>query len=168
MSNLFYDWTAFCKRISIKAPVQAVYDAWAIPAQLEKWFLRQAVFTTPDHGRRAPHSHIQPGDGYQWRWWGYSDAVAESGQVLAANGSDALQFTFTAGCVVSVSINSEAGETIVELWQENIPEEELAKADLHLSCSVGWSFYLTNLKSVLEGGLDLRNKNEKLANLVNS
>jgi hypothetical protein len=32
----------------------------------------------------------------------------------------------------------------------------------------GWTFYLANLKSVLEGGLDLRNKNARLQRLVNA
>lgn len=37
-----------------------------------------------------------------------------------------------------------------------------------LGCSNGWTFYLTNLKSVYEGGLDLRNKDEKLSAMINN
>jgi hypothetical protein len=32
----------------------------------------------------------------------------------------------------------------------------------------GWVFYLANLKSFPEGGIDLRNKNEKLKSVINS
>lgn len=32
----------------------------------------------------------------------------------------------------------------------------------------GWTFYLTNLKSILEGGFNLRNKNNKLGDVVNT
>jgi len=54
------------------------------------------------------------------------------------------------------------------LWQENIPTDEKAKVSWHLGCATGWTFYLTNLKSILEGGLDLRNKDELLTNVVNA
>jgi hypothetical protein len=31
-----------------------------------------------------------------------------------------------------------------------------------VQCQLGWTFYLANLKSVIEGGVDLRNKNVDL------
>lgn len=37
-----------------------------------------------------------------------------------------------------------------------------------LSCKTGWTSYLANLKSVLEGGIDPRNKNEQLKAVINS
>jgi hypothetical protein len=37
-----------------------------------------------------------------------------------------------------------------------------------VGCGEGWTFYLTNLKSILEGGVDLRNKEMKLKNVINS
>jgi hypothetical protein len=37
-----------------------------------------------------------------------------------------------------------------------------------MGCLGGWTFYLANLKSYLEGGVDLRNKNLALNNMVNS
>jgi hypothetical protein len=30
----------------------------------------------------------------------------------------------------------------------------------------GWSFFMVNLKSILENGYDLRNKNEELKNVI--
>jgi len=57
---------------------------------------------------------------------------------------------------------------VVELWQENIPGDEDSKVNLHMGCTKGWTFYLTNLKSILEGGIDLRNKNISLKNVVNA
>ena len=58
------------------------------------------------------------------------------------------------------------GETVVELTQSRIPEDE--NRGIYVDCSYGWTFYLANLKSVLEGGIDLRNKNVDIQNVVNS
>jgi hypothetical protein len=60
------------------------------------------------------------------------------------------------------------GENIVELLQENIPTDEQGMHSWHLGCKTGSTFYLANLKSVLEGGIDLRNKSEKLQRVINS
>jgi len=57
---------------------------------------------------------------------------------------------------------------IVELVQENIPDDDQGRLYYHLVCKTGWTFYLDNLKSLLEGGIDLRNKNANLANVINS
>jgi len=36
-----------------------------------------------------------------------------------------------------------------------------------LGCASGWAFYLVNLKSIYEGGLDLRNKTPALKHMLN-
>jgi uncharacterized protein YndB with AHSA1/START domain len=162
------DWSKFCIRINTKATIQQVYDSWTTQAALEKWFLRKAEFTQPDKTIRNRNSPIQKDDTYEWMWFGYSDDVAERGKILEVNGSDSLQFTFASQCIVTVKINSEEGETIVELCQENIPADENPKTNLYVGCGQGWTFYFANLKSLLEGGIDLRNKNEKLTALINA
>lgn len=40
--------------------------------------------------------------------------------------------------------------------------------NLLVGCGEGWVFYLANLKSILEGGIDLRNKNDAIRNVLNS
>ena len=57
---------------------------------------------------------------------------------------------------------------IVELTQKNIPTDDNSKQHIRLGCHTGWSFYLVNLKSVYEGGLDLRNKETKLKVMMNN
>jgi hypothetical protein len=56
----------------------------------------------------------------------------------------------------------------VELVQENIPDDESGKLTWHVGCKTGWTFYLANMKSLYEGGIDLRNKNENLQQVLNS
>lgn len=163
-----YRWSKFIKRITVKAEPAEIYKAWATPAGLEKWFLRKAAFTTDDGGICEKESYIQKDDTYEWLWHGYPDFTLEKGKILEANGKDFLQFTFTGGCIVSISVKAEEDEIIVELTQENIPDDKNPKTNLYVACGEGWTFYLTNLKSVLEGGIDLRNKNADIKSVVNS
>ncbi len=39
------NWKQFTRRIPIKAPAKAIYDAWTTQQGLESWFLRMAAFT---------------------------------------------------------------------------------------------------------------------------
>jgi hypothetical protein len=130
--------------------------------------LRVAEFTKPDGTVRSAEAAFQKDDRYRWLWHGYDDTTVERGVIEEANGRDSLRFTFAGSCLVSVNITLEEGLTIVELRQENIPLDEISRVNYHLGCITGWTFYLANLKSILEGGIDLRNKNEKLHKLVNS
>ena len=159
------DWTAFDKRVSIKASKEILFNSWTIQDNLEKWFLSQAQFYTKDKEKRDRNSQIEIGDTYEWMWHG-SDNVGE-GKVLANNGKDYLEFTFL-GCVVSVEIKTEDDENVVEIIQKEIPIDEESRMNLFVGCSRGWTFYGSNLKSILEGGIDLRNKNKKLANVINT
>ena len=163
-----YDWTRFCKRIDVNSPADIIYITLATQAGLESWFLRTAEFTAPDEVIRRKNEFIKKDDTYRWLWFGYNDETEERGTVLEANGTDLIKFTFSGTCTVTITVKPEQGTTIVELWQENIPTDDKSKSSWHLGCATGWTFYLANLKSVLEGGLDLRNKNEELKRVVNS
>ena len=79
-----------------------------------------------------------------------------------------LVFTFATQMKVRIKIKTEEGENLVELEQYDIPVDEKGKTNFHIGCMEGWVFYLANLKSIVEGGIDLRNKNEKLKKVINS
>jgi len=162
------DWSQFMLRIPVNASIQEIYDRWTSPGGLESFFLRQALFTTAEGTEKSGGQKIAPGDTYQWRWFGFPDDVTETGIVLAANGKDFLQFTFGKAGTVSVSARTMEGATIIELRQEDIPTDEDAKFNYHIGCQGGWLFYLVNLKSLMEGGIDLRNRDEKLTEVINS
>lgn len=57
---------------------------------------------------------------------------------------------------------------IVQLTQKNIATDDPSKKGIRLGCESGWSFFLVNLKSVYEGGIDLRNKNTELKGMLNN
>ena len=160
------DWSKFTRRITVNAPARVIYEAWAVPSRIESWFLRSAEYVAFDGRTRDRDQPVETGDAYLWRWHGYLDDVSEGGRVVEANGKDRFVFTFTSDCVVAVDIREENGETVVELTQSNIPEDK--DRGIYIDCGYGWAFYLGNLKSVLEGGVDLRNKNTAIKNVINS
>ena len=81
---------------------------------------------------------------------------------------DFFKFSFGKAGNCTVRIFKEQEETIVELLQDNIPDDEQGKQFWHVGCKTGWTFYLANMKSLYENGIDLRNKNEKLQQMLNS
>ena len=152
------NWTKFTITADFDTDVRKVYQAWTTPVGLESWFLRKANFYAIAGRLREPHESILKEDVYEWCWHGFDDSAVERGQVLEVNSIDFLKFTFSGGSVVSVSLSCKNGLTIVELTQENIPEESDPSKNLFVQCQLGWTFYLANLKSIMEGGIDLRNK----------
>jgi len=151
-------WSSFKVTGDYNTDVRSLYEAWATPAGLEKWFLRKADFYAIAGRLREPEEFILKEDTYEWNWHGWDDSTCEKGEILEANGADMIKFTFANDNMVTVQISSRNGVSIVELTQENIALEEDPSKNLFVQCQVGWTFYFANLKSVLEGGIDLRNK----------
>jgi len=151
-------WSSFKLTGDYNTDIRSLYEAWATPAGLEKWFLRKADFYAIAGRLRDPDEFIMKEDTYEWYWHGWDDSTCEKGEILEANGTDLVKFTFAKDNIVTVQISSRNGVSIVELTQENIALEEDPTKNLFVQCQVGWTFYFANLKSVLEGGVDLRNK----------
>lgn len=151
-------WTSFKVIGDYNTDIRSLYESWTTTEGLEKWFLRQADFFTVLGRKREAEEFILKEDTYEWYWHGFGDEAVEKGEILEANGTDTVKFTFSGGSIVTVTMYSRNGVSIIELLQENIPIENDPSKNLYVQCQLGWTFYLTNLKSVIEGGLDLRNK----------
>jgi uncharacterized protein YndB with AHSA1/START domain len=163
-----FNWGRFVTRININAPIEKIYQSWATRAGIEAWFLRLSEYRKADGSLRENDEPVETTDTYRWRWHGWPDDTTETGTILKCNGTDCFSFSFGNAGNCTVTIKKEQGETIVELLQEDIPDTEEGRHQWHLGCKTGWTFYLANLKSLLEGGIDLRNKNEKLNQVINS
>ena len=161
-----FDWTQFSKRIFINADIKSVYSAWTKSDELEKWFLSKAVFISKEGKEIPPTEHVSSESNYRWNW--FAQNYYEEGIVNHVNGIDFLEFTFAGSCNVQVTLSKVKDQTLVELIQTEIPLDDRSKENIRLGCAFGWAFYLLNLKSVLEGGLDLRNKDTTLIGVVNN
>jgi len=161
-----FDWSKFTISIAIKAKLADIYDAWTKASEMEKWFLSDASFTDENAVLLDKKQHTLKGDRYRWIWYLHHDV--ETGTITEANGLDYFQFTFAGACLVDIKLYEEFEYTMVELTQMNIPADENSKINIRLGCHNGWSFYLINLKSVYEGGLDLRNKDNRFKPMLNN
>jgi len=163
-----FSWDRFVVRIPVKASPKDLYKAWSTKKGIEHWFLRLSDYKRADGTARGPNEDVAKGDTYRWLWHGWADDTVETGTILDCNGKDQLKFGFGKAGNCTVNIKMEEGETIVELIQEDIPTDEKGMQYYHLGCKTGWTFYLANLKSLMEGGIDLRNRNENLKNVISS
>lgn len=164
-----FDWQRFSVRINIKnTSAEKLYRAWATRSGIEFWFLRMSEYKQADGRLRADDELVQTGDTYTWRWHGWSDATTETGEILDCNGKDFFKFKFGNAGNCTIKIYEEEGESIVDLMQDEIPTDDAAKASWHIGCKTGWTFYLANMKSLFEGGIDLRNRNEQLQNVISA
>ena len=156
-----YDWTKFKKQVFIHADPEAVFDVWAKPSEIVKWFIARAEYTSPDGRIRLDNETVQAGDSYYWRWHQDLDI---KGEILRVVDGSLFQFTFgdketgsNEKIIVTVKVTQiEPGTTLLELSQDNMADTPEAHSGWHLSCNLGWSFFMTNLKALLEHGVDLR------------
>jgi hypothetical protein len=151
-------WNRFEVQLPVRAGMQQLYDAWTTRSGIEKWFLRSSVFISPEGKQRHADERAGQGDTYTWMWHGYDDKVKEQRTILQANGKDFLQFEFSGDCLVTVKLKEEKDYVRVMLTQERIPADDNPATNLFVGCQIGWSFYMVNLKSIMEGGIDLRTK----------
>jgi uncharacterized protein YndB with AHSA1/START domain len=163
-----YHWNHFTKRVTIKAPIFSLYAAWASKTGLESWFLREAIITKADGSLREPDELFEAGDSFEWRWHGYDDTTVDRGRIISANGKDELSFTFSGKNELTVNFQIESGEIVCSIEQQMQQDTEAEKRYFYIECGLGWTFYLANLKSVFEGGNDLRNRNVGIQKLINA
>ena len=161
-----FNWEQFTKRIFINTDLKSVYDAWTKSEELEKWFLSKASFRLMNGEAVSPSTNVSSDCRYTWNW--FAQNHHEDGTVILANGIDSIEFTFAGNCKVHVQLSEQNAQILVELTQSAIPLDDNSKQSIRLGCAFGWTFYLLNLKSVLEGGLDLRNKDTQLVGVVNN
>ena len=159
-------WSEFKLRVNIRTDIRRAFECFTTPGGLESWFLRQATFENAAGDVRGKDEPVQEGDTYVFYWHGYPDTAVEKGKVLSNNGENRFTFTFSHNCPVTISIYPECGETIVELVESNLPTDEATMMRHYVGDSKGWIFYLTNLKSVLETGYDLRNRKVELTDVI--
>jgi uncharacterized protein YndB with AHSA1/START domain len=150
-------------RVYVNAPMDRIYKSWATVAGLERWFAARARMLSPegrDLGREGP---AEEGGRYSWQW---ADGTREDGTFIEVDNSTLLKFTYGRDVLVTVKLMLTSKGVLVDAHQhaQRSDAENLALA---LDDSNGWTFYLANLKSVLEHGADLREARPDVEGLVN-
>lgn len=148
MTRLFsYDWTQFKQRVFIRAKREKVYRAWTDEREIVKWFCEKAAIEPRKGGR------------LYFEWLG-NDKLDST--VITARKPSKFVFPFGGKSVeVAISLSAVKGGTVVQLHQYNMTTSPRMKVNMHMGCKEGWAFFLANLKSWLEHGVDLRDHNPK-------
>lgn len=157
-------WKRLVMKIDVNASLEALYAAFATAEGAMGWMAMELVLINDQGNELDPGTAASTGDRFLSRW---HTGHTEEGEYLEANGTDHLHYTFGEGIEVRVTLEAmEDGSTMVTLeqTQDRTDEENLA---IMLGFKEGWAFYLANLKSVLEGGLDLRNYTHDIDHRVN-
>jgi len=152
-----YDWTQFRVSMIYRAPLPAVFGAWATPAGLESFFIAEGDHRGPDAKRRAGGEIVTRGDTYHWRWL---HGIDLPGEVLAVEPDRSVAYTFGSDMRIDVSFAERSGAIEVCVHQTGCATEDPDRAWQHLNCRSCWVYFLTNLKSVLEHGIDLRDRDQ--------
>lgn len=154
MEKLSFD--TFTKKIHIKSSLEKLYKCWASKEGIESWFLRNAEFISSEGKTKNANEFIQVGDKYIWKWYNWNGQ--ETGEILEANGTNYIQFSFAEVSKVSVTLEEKENAVLLTLKQFEIPLDEESKMNIYNGCSCGWTFWLANLKAYLEHGILLNEK----------
>jgi hypothetical protein len=134
------------------ASLEDVFLRFATAAGMESFYVRSARFTSPDGSVRGADEVVQEGDTYEFD---YVHDFAHGGEILKVVENSEVSFTFGV-CTVSIRFRAVDGATEVALHQTDCPLEDPERAWMHLNCRSCWIYFMTNLRSVLAGGPDIR------------
>jgi len=147
-------WSSFTRRIFINKDVHTVYSAWSKSAELEKWFFKSAEYCE-DEKAIDKTAYVQRGHTCKWQWHGWPHI--HTGTILEAKLNEILKFDFNPGgnvCIHFIPISEQRMELVLE--QTDIPHgKEDDIKHFYYGCSLGWSFWMLNLKAFLEHGIVL-------------
>jgi uncharacterized protein YndB with AHSA1/START domain len=119
---------------TINAPVEDVYDAWAKPSKLNKWFTTGAKQTFREGGK-------------------YSNNDKDKGEFRKIVKNKRIRFTWEnekhcPGTIVQVSFDKKGKDkTTITVQHEKLPDRK-GRDDM----KTGWSWAMDSLKSWLEKG----------------
>ncbi len=128
------------------ASPERVFAALTDPAQLVTWFLSNAQVNP------------KKGGSYTFDWLGGYHMTGkvqgfEEGRAVAYSWHDELPKGGTATTLASFKVSKKGDGTLLALRHTGFTDPE------HFAeCSSRWGYYLTNLKSVLDHGTDLRSE----------
>jgi len=164
MTEKNFDYNSFSHVIYINKIPDYVFRYIATASGITKWFIGKAEYFYGDSGIRLGDDYAQKGDSFLWKW--LNKDLELKGMVIECIKIKEFAFTFSPLFKVTINLAQETGRTRITLKQEY--QESAVRDDFNfINCCVCWVFFLTNLKSVIEHGIDLREKDFKDEMLIN-
>jgi hypothetical protein len=134
------------------APIGDVFERFSTSGGLESFYVKSARILGPDGQPRDDDERFVAGDTYDFQ---YVHNFGHDGEILAIETDTLVSFTFGV-CQVDIHFREIDGATEVDLHQTGCPLEDPDRAWMHLNCRSCWIYFMTNLRSVLAGGPDVR------------
>lgn len=164
MTKESFNLNEFRHSIYLNAALEEVYTIAASAAGICKWFMGRAVYTEPDGRELGSSENAYEGCSFCWKW--LEKDLEIDGRVLKSERNNKFSFTFGKSFEVSFILENSGGRILFTLHQKYAADAE--KNDFaQINCCTCWVFFLTNLKSVIENGIDLRETAVKDDTLVN-
>lgn len=164
MTENSFNMDSFHHSIYLNKPVNEVYKYAATANGFTKWFIGEAEFISAGGKNRGKDELVSEGDKYTFKWLAKDYSV--TGEVQQVSENSSIRFTFGSSFIVTITVKEDTGRTLFTLKQEY--NSSAAKNDFaHINCCVCWGFFVTNLKSVIEYGNDLRETLADSEELVN-
>ena len=154
-----YSWAQFNISYYYPAPIEVVFSKWATCSGLESFFIQKISLSALNGERRLPNQIFQASDNYEWTW---RHGFSLKGKIIEVEKNKFLAFSF-GNMKISIYFKSRGAKTLVHLVQNQINEDEAGKVMGHLNCRSCWVFFMTNLKSILLNGTDLRDDEPAIA-----
>jgi len=164
MGQESFNWESFKRCIIVSSDIESVYELIATSEGITQWFIGEAIYRTAHGDVRKKNELIEKDDTYYWKW--FHKDLELTGNVIDSNGRDFVKFTFGDAGTVSFSMKDYNDRVLIELIQEVYPGKTYDKF-AHINCYVCWSFFLINLKSVVETEFDLRETEAGFDSLAN-
>jgi uncharacterized protein YndB with AHSA1/START domain len=148
------DWTQFKLHVSIDAEPCRVLESWITAAGMESFFVEMMQITSPESTLREGGEQARAGDHFIWRW---DSGRCITGEYLAVSPESEAVFTFGES-KVRVAISPYLNGTLLELQQFDIPDTPEDRMHIHTNCRGAWVYFMTVLKTLIEYGVDGRDK----------
>lgn len=153
MTEKNFNWNKFSHGIYLNAPVEKIFVFIATASGIAKWFIGKAKYYYKNSNIRLGNEFACKGDSFLWNW--LNKDLELKGMITESIENKIFQFTFSPLYLVSINLHSEGNKTRLTLTHEY--QDSSVRDDFnYINCCTCWVFFLTNLKSVVEYGIDLR------------
>ncbi|MBP9096001.1 MAG: SRPBCC domain-containing protein [Ignavibacteria bacterium] len=165
MTEKTFNMNCFTHAIILKSRIEEVYEYISTSSGIVKWFIGKAKYFYKDSHIRLGNEKARKGDSFLWNW--LNKDLELKGVVTESSDNKLFSFTFSPLFFVSIELTkTEENDTRLTLRQEY--QDSASKNDFaYINCCTCWVFFMTNLKSVIEYGIDLREKEAADEMMVN-
>ena len=148
------DWTRFHLYVVINSTPDRIFQSWATSQGMESFFVEMMAVRNVNGCLLDPDELVSKGCHYVWRW--------DSGALVAGEFLDVLpgrELSFTFGeSKVRIRLQPHESGTILDLCQYDMEDTEQNRMHLFTNCRAAWVYFLTVLKTLLEHGVDGRDR----------